>query len=210
MKTILHPISYLLTPVLLICTFFIYSIEAFENISPNKSNQICSVELEALMDSLARNLGNSAGYKERKFLSILEQPLISEGTLHFSPPDYLEKIITKPQKERLVVESEILKIFDQQDNFRTFSLDDYPPLKELLNGIRFTLLGNLNDLKEYYELDLHGNCDQWSLTLVPKTTSAMDIIDRIIFLGAKGKIQKITWVETNGDFTVMTIIKEKS
>jgi len=210
MKTTLNPFLNGLGLVLLLGTLFIPTSEALEKKSKKKINQTCSVELQELMDSLARKIEKSARFKEEKFLSILEQPLIAEGTLRFRAPDYFEKIITKPQKERLVIESGIIRIFDQQNKSRTLSLDDYPPLKELLNGIRFTLLGNLDVLTEYYELDLQDNCHQWSLTLVPKSTSAMDIIDRIIFFGAKDKIEKITWVESNGDFTVMTIEKERS
>ncbi len=208
MTIALNPFLNALGLLLLIGSLVMPSSEAFEKNSPKKSNHTCFVELPELMDSLTHKIEKSARFKEEKFLSILEQPLTSEGTLRFRAPDYLEKIITRPQKERLVVESGIIRIFDQHDKPRTLSLDDYPPLKELLNGIRFTLLGNLDALTEYYELDLQDNCHQWSLTLVPKSTSAMNIIDRIIFLGEKDKIEKITWVESNGDFTVMTIEKE--
>lgn len=207
MKKILLFIQFTFGIILLMGTPLIPLAEAVEKNPQKKSDQICVVELGELMESLARKKQKSARFKEEKFLSFLEQPLKSEGTIRFRAPDYLEKNITKPQKERLVVESEIVKIFDRQDVSRTFSLNDFPPLKELLNGIRFTLLGNLESLAQYYELNLNGNCYQWNLTLVPKSTSTMDFIDRIIFLGKKDNIEKITWVESNGDFTVMTIEK---
>ena len=200
-------IHYMLGLVLLIGTLLSSPAGAIEKKTPENSDQNCVLELRELMLSFAQKKQKSARFKEEKFLSFLDQPLKSEGTLHFRPPDYLEKNITKPQKERLVVESDIVKIVDQQDVSRTFSLNDYPPLKELLNGIRFTLLGKIDSLAQYYELTLNGNCHQWTLILVPKSISAMDFIDRIIFLGEKDNIEKITWVETNGDFTVMTIEK---
>jgi hypothetical protein len=46
--------------------------------------------------------------------------------------------------------------------------------------------------------------------LVPISAPALDIIDRIIILGEKDNIEKITWVDSNGDFTVMTLEKENS
>ena len=162
------------------------------------------------MVSLAGKKERSAQFTEEKFLKILNKPLRSEGILRFRAPDYLEKITTKPKKERLVLKSEFVTISDQQDKFQTFSLDDYPPLKELLNGIRFILLGNLDALTEYYDLDLKGNCNQWSLILIPISASALEIMDRFIILGREENIQKITWVESNGDFTIMTIEKESS
>ena len=207
MKKELNRIHNVFGIVLLISTLLISPTEASEIKSPKNSDQNCVLELRELMLSFAQKKSKSARFKEEKFLSFLEQPLKSEGTLHFRAPDYLEKNITKPQKEQLVVENEIVKIVDQQGMSRTFSLDDYPPLKELLNGLRYTLLGKLESLEQYYELTLNGNCQQWNLILVPKSNSTMDFIERIIFLGEKDNIEKITWVETNGDFTVMTIEK---
>ncbi len=207
MKKELNRIHNVFGIVLLISALFVSPTEASEIKSPKNSDQNCVLELRELMLSFAQKKSKSARFKEEKFLSFLEQPLKSEGTLHFRAPDYLEKNITKPQKEQLVVENEIVKIVDQQGMSRTFSLDDYPPLKELLNGLRYTLLGKLESLEQYYELTLNGNCQQWNLILVPKSNSTMDFIERIIFLGEKDNIEKITWVETNGDFTVMTIEK---
>ena len=206
MKRELNPTFYALSITLLISTIIFHSAEAFDDKLLGESNQICAVDLRGLMISLADKKEKSAQFTEEKFLKILEKPL----TLHFQAPDYLEKITAKPEKERLVVKSELVTIFDQQDVSQTLSLDDYQPLKELLNGIRFILLGNLNALMKYYELDLKGNCNQWSLILVPISAPALDIIDRIIILGEKDNIEKITWVESNGDFTVMTIEKESS
>lgn len=210
MKKTLNPFLYALGLALLIGTLFISSTEATEINAGEISDRICPVELQDLMVSLARKKEKTAHFKEEKFLSILKQPLLAEGTLHFRAPDYFEKITTKPQNERLIVEGDDVRILDQQGYTRTLSLDDYPPLKDLLNGIRHTLLGNLDALTKYYELDLNGNCQQWSLTLIPKSVSALNIIDRVIILGKKDTIEKFTWVESNGDFTIMTIKKDPS
>lgn len=210
MKNALNLSHHVLSLVLLIGTLFTSLPEASEINSPKNSDPGCVVELQELMVSLAGKKEKTARFKEEKFLSVLKKPLKAEGTLRFRAPDYLEKVITNPHKERLVVENNIVRIFDQQNESRTLSLDNYPPLKELLNGIRFTLLGNLDALANYYELDLSGDCHQWSLILLPKSVSAMSIIDRIIILGKKDTIKEITLVESNGDFTVMIIEKGHS
>lgn len=181
--------------------------EASEKNSQKISTESCVVELEELMASLARKKEETARFKEEKFLKVLSQPLKSEGTLYFRAPDYLEKITLKPQKERLVVEKNSVRFFDRQEELRSLSLDDYPPLRDLLNGIRFTLLGELAELKKYFELELRGDCRQWSLILVPKSESAMNIIERIIILGEQDTILKFTLVEANGDFSIMTVEK---
>lgn len=210
MKIELRLMFYTLRIALLISPILIHSVEAFDNGVQRNSNQECTIGLPELMLSLANKKEQLTHFKEEKFLKILEKPLRSEGTLNFRAPDYLEKITNKPEKERLVVKEGEVSIFDKHDKPQTILLDDYPPLKELLNGIRFTLLGNLNGLMKNYELDFQGNCNQWNLVLVPISTSTLNILDRIIILGKKDTIEKITWVEADGDFTVMTIDKEDS
>ncbi len=210
MKNALNFSRHVLGLALLGGTLFIPFSEASEINSPKKPNPICTVELQEIMVSLAHKKEKTARFKEEKFLTVLEKPLQAEGTLHFRAPDYLEKITTEPRQERLVVEGDIASIFDEQGEPQTLSLKYYPPLKELLNGIRFTLLGNLDALTHDYELDFSGDCHQWSLTLLPKSVSALSIIERIIILGVKDHIENITLVESNGDFTIMKIEKGPS
>jgi outer membrane lipoprotein-sorting protein len=188
-------------------TVFNSTTEASENFPKENLNETCVIELEELMATLALKKEDTARFKEQKFLKVLSKPLESEGTLYFRTPDYLEKRTLKPKKERLVVENNIVRFFDHQEEIRSLSLDAYPPLRDLLNGIRFTLLGEVAELKKYFELELRGNCGQWSLILVPKSESAMNILERIIILGEKDTIGKITLVEANGNFSIMTIEK---
>jgi outer membrane lipoprotein-sorting protein len=208
MKKTLNLIFYALTTIILSNAIFIHSTEALKNNLTKNLGENCILDLQGLMLSLEQTKQKSARFQEEKFLKSLKEPLRSEGTLHFHAPDYLEKITKKPVKERLVVKGELLTILDQQNTPRTFSLNDYPTLRVFLDGIRFILLGNVYALKEYYELDLNGDCDQWNLILVPTLTPTKSVIDRIIVLGEKSDIKKITWVEFNGDFTVMSIKNE--
>jgi outer membrane lipoprotein carrier protein LolA len=210
MKITWNPFLFAVGLVFAIGPHFISSALAVENNFPNKPDQLCELKLQELMSSLTRKKEKSARFKEEKFLGILEQPLKLEGLLFFRAPDYLEKLITKPNKERLIVEGDNVKILDQPDGARTLSLEDYPPLRDLLNGIRFTLLGNLDALTKQFKLDFNGDCHRWRLILIPKSVSALNIIDRVIILGKKDAIEKFTWVESNGDFTVMTIEKDPS
>lgn len=210
MKKELNTSFYVLRIALFIGIFFFHSAEAFGDNLLGRSNLTCTIDLPELMISFAGKKERSARFKEEKFLKILNKPLRSEGILRFRAPDYLEKITLKPKKERLVLNNEFVTISGQHNKPKTFSLDDYPPLRELLNGIRFILSGNLDALTKYYDLDLKGNCNQWSLILIPISASALEIMDRFVILGREENIQKITWVESNGDFTIMTIEKESS
>ena len=178
-------------------------------ISGDGTDSGCSLELTDLMTELSREGEKKVQFREEKFLSNLETPLKAEGILYFKAPDHLEKSIKKPQKEHLVVHQNRVSISDgDQQNTRTFSLDRHPPLKELINGIRYTLGGNLEALTAHYELTFKGNCHIWHLIMIPKIAAATEIVKRIDFFGSNNQISRMKWLEPNGDYTVLYLLND--
>lgn len=168
-----------------------------------------TIELPQLMAWLSQEGEKTARFREEKVLGFLQEPLKAEGTLHFKAPGYLEKIIENPTKERLVLENDLVIIsYDDPQYTRTFSLDNHPPLRQLLNSILFILGGNLNALMEHYHLTLIGTCYLWDLVMVPKSDVALNYIEEIKISGKKGDVLKIEWLEPNGDSTIMFMEKE--
>lgn len=184
--------------------------EGFGIISGDGTNSGCSLELTDLMTELSRERERKVQFREEKFLSNLETPLKAEGILYFKAPDHLEKIIKKPQKEHLVVHQNRVSISDEdQQNIRTFSLDRYPPLKELVNAIRYTLGGNLKALTTHYELTFKGSCNFWHLIMIPKFSAATEIVKRIDFFGTNNQISRMKWLEPNGDYTILYLLNDE-
>lgn len=51
------------------------------------------------MTELARNQGGRAHFTERKYIALLDKPVVSSGEMRYTAPDYLEKRTLTPRLE---------------------------------------------------------------------------------------------------------------
>ncbi len=160
--------------------------------------------LERLMRSLAHRKHHTAHYTEKKYIGLLDTPMISSGELRYTPPNHLEKRTTSPKKERMVLDGNVLT-FEQGDKTYTLNLDDHPAAVAYADSIRGLLAGNLSVLRQAYQLRMTGDEGHWSLMLHPTNTAVSQLIDSISVTGSGDQIQRIEYDQTDGDRTVMTI-----
>src|SRR5204862_813059 len=59
--------------------------------------------MTALLARFAKAPGIYARFREEKHLTMLQQPLITEGTIHFAPPARLARHTTKPLVSSLLI-----------------------------------------------------------------------------------------------------------
>ena len=74
--------------------------------------------LPQLMQSLAQVSATQGKFVERKYLSVLNRPLESSGTLSFRAPDHLEKHTLSPKQESLVLDQGVLVIDSKARNIK--------------------------------------------------------------------------------------------
>jgi outer membrane lipoprotein-sorting protein len=163
--------------------------------------------LPQLMASLAAVQHSRAHFSEEKHLAMLTEPLRQSGTLAYERPDRIEKIVTRPKPESLVV------IGDQLDwhnaaGHRRVSLTSQPQLWALVASLRATLAGDLPTLERYYRIKLAGSAPQWQLTLTPRYPSLAQTLDEIRIDGSVQQVREVTIVEADGDRSVMHIDPE--
>jgi hypothetical protein len=174
------------------------------NASPN--NKVDEWGINNLMASLSNVGKGTAIFREERYISFLSEPLISKGNFRFQSPDYLFKHTETPKDERLIVFEDEVTITNLKEGVqRTFSLGDYPQLGGLLNGIRFTLAGNMDELNKSYELNLDGDEENWQIHLTPKFKTMQELVKYINIFGKKHHVLKMEINEPNGDRTVMHI-----
>lgn len=161
----------------------------------------------ALFRLLADQPNGHARFTERRFIAVLQQPVVSSGTLKFERPLRLEKRTQNPDKENLLISDGVLVIERPDDNTRrVVMLDQQPALAVLIEGIRATLLGDLETLEKFYALELRGNSDAWRLDLQPRPLKVQKFVSSIRIEGAKAQVTDIEIRQANGDISVMTIV----
>ncbi|MDO8413614.1 MAG: LolA-related protein [Gallionellaceae bacterium] len=166
--------------------------------------------LAQLMQNLAQRKSAHARFVERKYMSILNAPLESSGTLNYAP-GRLEKNTLLPKAESMVLEQDKLILENKaKKQRRTLVLQDYPLIWAFVEGIRSTLAGDLSTLSHFYHVSVEGNEHQWQLLLLPSEPKMQSMIREIRIGGKDTWVHTIEIIETGGDHSLMTITEEET
>lgn len=161
-------------------------------------------DIGELMLELARFKGGRAKFVEKKYIALLERPVVSTGEMHYVAPDYLEKRALTPKPERLVLERDMLSIERGQQKL-SIRLANQPEAQAFVDSIRGTLAGDRATLEKNYRLILAGNRERWELTLLPSEQKIAALVLRITVSGQRGEVRQIEYLQADGDRAVLDI-----
>lgn len=165
--------------------------------------------LPQLMQSLAQKQSSQGKFTERKFLSVLNKPLESSGTISFQAPGHLEKHTLVPKEESLVLDQGVLTIDSKARNIkRTLVLQEYPAVWAFVESIRSTLAGDLPMLERFYTIKLEGGATKWRMQLLPLELKTREVVREIVITGRGNRVVSIDTSESNGDRSSMTVVGE--
>jgi outer membrane lipoprotein-sorting protein len=166
-------------------------------------------DLKRLMGELGQVKSAKAKFVERKQIAILNAPLESSGTLLYVAPARLEKHTLTPRAESLVLDGDRVTLENKaQNQRRTLSLQQYPEIGALVESLRSTLAGDLATLQRYFQVALEGSETQWRLILKPSEPAMQRMVSEIRIDGSRAWVSGIEIVETGGDRSVMTIVRD--
>ena len=157
-----------------------------------------------LMNDLAKHKGGKAKFVEKKYISLLDKPVISTGEMTYSAPDKLEKRTLTPKIETMTLDKDILSI-EREKQKLSINLANQPEALAFVDSIRGTLSGNRAALEKNYALHLSGNSDKWVLTLLPSDQKIAALVLRITVSGSKSLIRNIEYLQADGDRSVLSM-----
>jgi Outer membrane lipoprotein carrier protein LolA-like len=164
-----------------------------------------SPELQALVRRLASMPGLSARFSEEKRLSLLRAPLVSEGTLHYAPPDRIARRFEKPAPSSWVVRGDELSVVDA-GGVRHVDLGSQPALRAFVEALRLVLAGDLAALRARFEIEFRTGAaaspESWRLRLVPRAGPLQELVAEIEVTGVAGLIATLRVREAGGDETL--------
>lgn len=163
------------------------------------------VELAELMQTLAEVNEASGKFTERKYLSILSEPLILEGRVRYKAPDYVRKEYDDPDSESYEVSGDSLTIEFSDGRRRDMSIDEHPVLRAFVESYRATLAGDQETLNRYFDLDLSGRMEAWQLRLTPRRRQLAEYLNAVVMRGRRSTVYSVETLEANGDRSVMTL-----
>lgn len=162
--------------------------------------------IDRFMQNMRANPGGETNFTEKKYLSMLEAPLDSSGTLRYQPPGILEMNILNPERQSIRLEQETLTII-QSNHSNTLNLNDYPELSALIGSIRSTLAGDRAALERLFLLYLHGTEGRWKLILLPKAPDKIANVRRISLSGETRFLRQVEIEMRDGDRSIISIAK---
>jgi hypothetical protein len=162
------------------------------------------ISLEVLMEEFSKITHASAKFTERKQLTLLTAPLILEGTLSYHAPDYLKKVVNKPSPSLFEISGESLYIETATEKL-ILHLDSHPLIRAFAESYRATRSGDSKTLTQYFDADLSGTLENWTLNLSPKDEYVRTRIRTIQMTGSGALIRSVKTVELSGNTSFMKI-----
>ncbi len=161
-------------------------------------------DIGQLMNDLATHKGGKAKFVEKKYISLLDKPVVSSGEMTYTAPNRLEKRTLAPKIETLRLDGDTLSI-EREKQKLSINLANQPEALAFVDSIRGTLSGNRLALEKNYALHLSGNSDKWVLTLLPSDQKIAAIILRITVSGQRNQVRNIEYLQADGDRSVISI-----
>lgn len=167
-----------------------------------------SFDLATVMGKLAEVRSAEGRFTERKYLSILSEPLVMEGRVRYRAPDHVRKEYDNAVTESYEIRGDHLVIEYPDGRRREMSIDEHPVLRAFVESYRGTLAGDLESLRKYFELELDGHMDDWILRLIPRNPDLAAYLSEVVMLGRGTFVYSVETLETSGDRSVMTVYAE--
>lgn len=161
-------------------------------------------DVTILFAQLAKNRPAKTQFQEKKYLSLLDKPLESKGTLAFTPPDTLEKITTSPKPERVLIDRDRVTL-ERGGKIHSLGLRENPAVAVLIESIRGTLAGDLASLTRTYSVGLEGNESAWRLKMRPLDPALTTLVERIEIAGVHSEVRSVEVYQSDGDRSVMSL-----
>jgi len=163
-------------------------------------------DLAAVLSALRQDSTATADFVERRSLAYLTEPLVVAGRLTYSPGGRLERQVTRPKPETMIIDGPLLTIEQNpKDPPIRVLLEDYPPLQAFVSALRALLAGDRTALETTFESDFESSGTSWRLTLTPKAVALADAIDAIEVAGKAGSLRSLEIAERNGNRTLVEI-----
>jgi len=161
-------------------------------------------DLVRLMQLLGVAPQAEVAYTEKKYSSLLTEPVVSSGTLAYRRPDTVEKNMVSPRKERFRIAGEELIVVRKGTENR-YPLSSQPLLAAFAASLRGVLGGDAELLRLHYRLQLEGGEQAWRLEMTPIEDEITRYVERISVSGHAGRIEQIEVRESSGDRSVLQV-----
>ena len=164
-------------------------------------------DIDALLAGLAKAPGLYARFREEKHITLLQQPLVSEGSLYFTPPTRFARHTEKPIASTMIIDGNQLQ-FGSADGQESMNLGTNPVARLFADAFVMLLSGNRAGLEKIFKMQLTpraggapGASANWKLVLTPRVAPMDKLIKELELRGRGLNLKELDVREASGDWT---------
>ncbi len=161
-------------------------------------------DIDALLAGLSKAPGLYARFREEKHITVLQAPLVSEGSIYFAPPSRFARHTEKPLKSVMIIDGNQLQ-FGNADGQESMNLGTNPVARLFADAFVMLLSGNRAGLEKIFKMQLTpkggGATGDWKLVLTPRVAPMDKLIKEMELRGRGLNLNELDVREANGDWT---------
>ena len=159
-------------------------------------------DIDALLAGLAKAPGLYARFREEKHLTLLQQPLVSEGSIYFTPPSRFARHTEKPIKSTMIIDGNRLQFGSTEGSHEEMNLGTNPVARLFADAFVMLLSGNRAGLEKIFKMQLTPEAaGAWKLALTPRVAPMDKLIKELELRGRGLNLNELDVREANGDWT---------
>jgi hypothetical protein len=164
-----------------------------------------ALDAQALIGRLAKPAPATVAFREVRFSSLVNEPLIVGGELVYTDATSLDRRVTQPYRETVAIRGESVRVEREGSPPRSFGLNRAPELRGLLSGFTALLTGDPAALERNFSIAANGSDAAWTLELTPTDKRARRRLQQIVVNGRADVPQCFTMLTANGGASVLLL-----
>ena len=161
-------------------------------------------DVDALLAGLSKAPGLYARFREEKHITLLQAPLVSEGSIYFTPPARFARHTEKPIASVMVIDGNQLQ-FGNADGQESMNLGTNPVARLFADAFVMLLSGNRAGLEKIFKMQLTPKAGaEWKLVLTPRVAPMDKMIKELELRGRGLDLNELDVREASGDWTRTT------
>jgi hypothetical protein len=164
-----------------------------------------ALDAQALIGRLAKPAPATVAFREVRFSTLVNEPLIVAGELVYTDATSLDRRVTQPYRETVAIRGESVRVEREGSPPRSFGLNRAPELRGLLSGFTALLAGDSAALERNFSIAANGSDAAWTLELTPTDKRALRRMQQIVVNGRADVPQCFTMLTANGGASVLLL-----
>jgi hypothetical protein len=164
-----------------------------------------ALDAQALIGRLAKPAPATVAFREVRFSTLVNEPLIVAGELVYTDATSLDRRVMQPYRETVAIRGESVRVEREGSPPRSFGLNRAPDLRGLLSGFTALLAGDSAALERNFSIAANGSDAAWTLELTPTDKRARRRLQQIVVNGRADVPQCFTMLTANGGASVLLL-----